>query len=75
VPVVLTREEVQAVLSKMQGTYQLMAKLLYGALSTLALQSTPPAQAERRQVRTLKIVGDTLVTFLYSTLYSTIQFR
>jgi integron integrase len=31
VPVVLTKEEVQAVLSNLQGTYQLMASLLYGA--------------------------------------------
>jgi integron integrase len=30
-PVVLTREEVQAVLAHLQGTYQLMARLLYGS--------------------------------------------
>ena len=30
-PVVLTREEVQAVLAQMTGTYRLMADLLYGA--------------------------------------------
>ena len=29
-PVVLTREEVQAVLARMKGTYGLMARLLYG---------------------------------------------
>jgi integron integrase len=31
VPVVLTREEVQAILSNLQGTYRLMAGILYGA--------------------------------------------
>ena len=30
-PVVLTREEVQAILAQLSGTYRLMADLLYGA--------------------------------------------
>jgi integrase len=52
-PVVLTRAEAQQVLEGMTGTYQLMAKLLYGS----GLRLTPAPAAHRRCYTELSRAG------------------